>query len=827
MTEASLPQNVLPRPIQFGKYHLLERVAVGGMAEVYKAKSFGIEGFERLIAVKKILPSIAEDAEFIRMFVHEAKLAGQLTHANIAQIFDLGRVEEHYFIAMEYVAGRDLRSVWERARQWQVRVPFELVSFIMSKVCEGLDYAHNKTDGAGVPLEIVHRDVSPHNVLLSYDGEVKIIDFGVAKAATSSGDTRVGILKGKLSYMSPEQVRGQGVDRRSDTFSAGIVLWELLTGERLFLGETDFETLEKIRKVEVAPPTFYNPDVPPELEDIVLRALQKNPARRYQTAHELQIDLQRFLFGRGVHPTGRDLSGLMTQLFEAEMTEERNKLEYFRTLGSEAFGVEAGSADLVWGDDESETQVFGRDENAPKIEVQSGVESHEIPFVPPAADIVYAEERPHRTGSQPSVRDSASRAAAEPPGTARILPVEERIPFVPPAVPASVPAPPPAPPVAAPRGAKSAANTGVMPRSGPTGQMAAAPSQTTGVMPAATPPTRKTPWLAIAATVLLLIAAAVFVVTRSAGAKQASLRLDLVPAGTTVTALVDGQLRHRGTVPHTIDGLEPGTHTLSVIAPGFEPLERSVTLTAGGTLTIDEPLVGGAATLAQISVGSEPAGARVLIDGVDRGTTPTSLEGLRPGQTYELRIEQPGFVPNTRRVTPTAGNNVISAVLAPMPIAEVADAGTDGSGASVADAGASPDTVAVAVVAPTTPPPAVPTTAPEREEEPREVAERDEPREEREPRAEPEEEPEPEVVAEPEQPPVPAGPPGRLSVQSNPAAQVFIDGDDTGRYTPLINFELPPGTYRVELVNEEFGLRRSYRVEIESGRTRTIINRPE
>src|SRR3954470_22047433 len=196
------------------------------MAEVFKAKATGVEGFERMVAVKRILPSIAEDEEFITMFIDEAKIAVQLTHANVAQIFDLGRVDDSYFIALEYVHGKDLRAIFNRARSRGAPVPIELACYAIMKVCEGLDYAHNKRDAAGDFLHLVHRDVSPQNVLVSYEGEVKIIDFGIAKAAGKAGTTQAGILKGKFGYMSPEQAHGLDIDRQSDVFAVGICLYE-------------------------------------------------------------------------------------------------------------------------------------------------------------------------------------------------------------------------------------------------------------------------------------------------------------------------------------------------------------------------------------------------------------------------------------------------------------------------------------------------------------------------------------------------------------------------------------------------------------------------
>src|SRR5574338_164617 len=320
------------KPTPFGKYYLLEKINTGGMAEVFRAKAFGVEGFERLVAVKRILPNSAEDKEFIRMFIDEAKLAVQLNHANIAQIFDLGVVDGSYYIALEHVHGRDLRGMFDRCRQLGDPMPVSQACFVVMKVCEGLDYAHNKRDQAGRELHLVHRDVSPQNVLVSFEGEVKLIDFGIAKAAGKGSKTQAGILKGKFGYMSPEQVRGIPVDRRSDVFSCGIVLYELLTGERLFVGESDFSTLEKVRNVEILPPPTYNRRIPDELERIVLKALSKDPEDRYQNAIDLHDELQAFVYTAGEFYSRKDLAGWMKKTFGKELEEETAKLESYRQL---------------------------------------------------------------------------------------------------------------------------------------------------------------------------------------------------------------------------------------------------------------------------------------------------------------------------------------------------------------------------------------------------------------------------------------------------------------------------------------------------------------
>ncbi|HWE31406.1 MAG TPA: serine/threonine-protein kinase, partial [Polyangia bacterium] len=306
------------------------------MAEVWKAKAFGVEGFERLLAVKRILPNIAEDEEFITMFIDEAKIAVQLNHANIAQIFDLGKVDDSYFIALEFVHGKDVRGIYDRCKQKPVdgmpNMPIAQACFIIMKACEGLDYAHNKRDAQGKELHLVHRDVSPQNVLISYEGEVKIIDFGIAKATGKASKTQQGILKGKFGYMSPEQVRGLPLDRRSDIFSLGICLYELLTGERLFVGESDFSTLEKVRNVEILPPSTYNRRIGDELERIVMKALAKDVDDRYQNAIDLHDDLQAFMYTAGEFYSRKDLAAWMKRIFAAEIEEESVKLEQYRHM---------------------------------------------------------------------------------------------------------------------------------------------------------------------------------------------------------------------------------------------------------------------------------------------------------------------------------------------------------------------------------------------------------------------------------------------------------------------------------------------------------------
>src|SRR5689334_4321770 len=323
---------MMKAPQIFGKYLLLERVSVGGMAEVFIAKAFGVEGFERFLAIKKILPTMAEDQEFITMFIDEARISVQLNHANVVHIHELGKYEDAFYIAMEYVSGRDLRTILERYKKRKEIMPTAQAVFVASKVCEGLDYAHRKKDARGQDLNIIHRDVSPQNILCSYEGEVKIIDFGIAKAANRSQKTQAGILKGKFGYMSPEQVRGLPIDRRSDIFAVGVILYEMLTGEKLFVGESDFSTLEKVRNAKVTPPKRLVPSIPDDLERVVLKALAREAEDRYQWPSDLQEDLMRFLVSADVIYTNRQLSGFMRDAFAEDVLREQEKMERFASV---------------------------------------------------------------------------------------------------------------------------------------------------------------------------------------------------------------------------------------------------------------------------------------------------------------------------------------------------------------------------------------------------------------------------------------------------------------------------------------------------------------
>ena len=323
------------RPIQFGKYLLLDRIAIGGMAEIFRAKTSGAARFEKIIAIKRIHPNMSDDKDFIKMFIDEAKISGQLNHPNIAQIYELGRIEGHHFIAMEFIWGKDLLQILSKFKKQRAYMnPFQ-AAYIISKLCEGLDYAHKKKDAQGESIGIIHRDVSPQNILISYEGDIKIIDFGIAKARDRSSHTAAGVLKGKFGYMSPEQIRGLPIDHRSDIFAIGTLLFEMLTSRPLFTGESDLTVLEKVRNVDIPKPREVNKEIPAEVERIILKALTRQVEDRYQHASEMQEDLERYIYTAQPVYTGKRLGTWMQKVFQMERDREKAILDEMLAVAEE------------------------------------------------------------------------------------------------------------------------------------------------------------------------------------------------------------------------------------------------------------------------------------------------------------------------------------------------------------------------------------------------------------------------------------------------------------------------------------------------------------
>ncbi len=341
-SEADTPSTKLRfEPEPFGKYFLIDRIAVGGMAEVFRARTFGHGGFEKELVIKRILPHLTVNEEFVGMFVDEAKLTVQLQHPNIVQVYDFGKIRDHYFLAMEGVYGKDLKILMRTLEQQQKRLPMQFAAYVAHEMSRGLYYAHTKKDEAGNDLEIVHRDVSPSNILISYDGHIKLADFGIAKASKSQFEnTEEGVLKGKFEYMSPEQAQGKAVDQRSDVFSCGICLWEMIAGARLFKEETPLKTLERIRNGDIPDIKQLNPGVPRPLEHIMQRALNPRPWNRYQDAEEMRHELEEYIKPATVSEMQLEFQDWFSELYAQDREQEGIRLEAARKAASALASME-------------------------------------------------------------------------------------------------------------------------------------------------------------------------------------------------------------------------------------------------------------------------------------------------------------------------------------------------------------------------------------------------------------------------------------------------------------------------------------------------------
>jgi hypothetical protein len=663
-------------PVSIGKFLLLDRINVGGMAEVWRGKMFGAAGFERTVAIKRILPSIAEDEEFIAMFKDEAKITVQLTHANIAQVYEfdevaIGSAAKSYYIAMEYVSGRDLRAIFDRCRKTGESVPVQLACFVVSKLCEGLDYAHRKKDNLGRDMNVVHRDVSPQNVLISFEGEVKIIDFGIAKAVGKATKTQAGIIKGKFAYMSPEQIRGLPLDRRSDVFAIGVCLWELLSGERLFVADSDFAVLEKVRKAEVAPPSTHNRRVPQALDRIVLKALAKDADDRFPYASDLGDELQRFLLTQEAIFSRKDLMQYMRSTFAEDVEREKLRLQEYAQVkrtegmisalerdrsaappvaffqphaagggamaarpaftpgsGPPVLGTVAVSGAALDGADEAvdgETLVFDRNAAARRL--------------PKPASGAEAPAMPEPVGAVPVREVPAIAAAALPPPAVREPPKLAKV-----AVQASEPAAPAPGGVADPLGDAA----------GGSGRAETRRARST-----------RWGWIALALAAMGSAAAGAWVlrgppdgVLRSGGAAEGVLYID-VPEKVRGRARVNLDGRDLGSAESQIwpvaHRTPAGWRTVIVSAPGWKTFTTRVDVKGGGAVTEIRPEMQREVETAQLVLGLDPAEAEVRIDGrvvKQQGDSAAPYLGeVVVGKPSAIEVRMTGYTPFTRAVT--------------------------------------------------------------------------------------------------------------------------------------------------------------------------------
>lgn len=406
-------------PAPFGPYYLLGLIARGGMAEVYRARQRDASGPPELLAIKVMRPELAREARFVDMFHREGQLAILLQNRGIVRTMAVGRIEGRHYIAMEYIGGRDLTQVLRRCQKSNLRIPVPHAVYIAARIAEGLDFAHRLGGPDGRPLSIVNRDVSPSNVRLAYTGDVKLLDFGIAQALMKF-TSEIGVLKGKFSYMSPEQIRGMPVDARTDVFSTGIILHEMLTTEKLFRGDTEFALMEKVRKAEVDPPSRFNRRVTPELDSIVLRALARDVNDRYQSAADLHAHLTQLLDAYRFDP--RELREFMRKEFRLEFLKEEEERQQALT----SMPLSRSPHDS---EEEPTTAVSRRRMPGASSEVPAAVPTtvpHHAPHGPEpialGAPVPAPQPRSQVTGTVPSAAPGATAGSAPHPA---VLPGDE------------------------------------------------------------------------------------------------------------------------------------------------------------------------------------------------------------------------------------------------------------------------------------------------------------------------------------------------------------------------------------------------------------------
>ena len=772
-------------PKQFGKYFLIEKLAVGGMAEIYKAKTFGVDGFEKELAIKRILPHCAADKDFITMLVAEAKLSVMLSHANIVQVYDLGKVGDDYFISMEFIHGVNLRDIMYNAREAKVPIPLDISVYIISEICKGLDYAHRKTDQNNNPLDIVHRDVSPQNVLLSYEGEVKIVDFGIAKAAMNISHTMAGILKGKIAYMSPEQATGQTVDNRTDIFSTGILLYEIVTGTKLFTGESQFEVLKKIRSSNVTAENL--PDsVPAALKPVLARALAHDVDKRYQNAGDFQIDLTKFLYSTYVDFSPRKLAAFIREVFAEAIR------------GDQISGARGAAA-------EQQTSSMDLKEGAKQVEIVHGSEAQAAgeetskSVVPDEAFRDTMVTPASGTGRKPSPPKSPPppRATAKKRGFPRFIAAAIVIAalgflgvrYAPLLMKGSVPPDegaaeqkPAKPPTAAEEAPKEPVSVGVI--SVISEPMGAAILVDGRVKDKPTPASIEE--LPLGKEIRVTVSKPGYqdfervLVLSSAEPQRIVAKLEPVAPALPPPALPPQTGTQEPLQPVGPPALPPTVPAIPQQQPqtGLPPVATLPTETAKPpappttpptTPAVEEPPAEPAAKApdeapkpqvaekGELSVTSDPSGARVTVDGRQAGKTPARIPDLSVGKTYSVRLDLEGYKSVTRKKAIKGGKETLYAALTKEEIAP-------------------PE--------PATPPPSKP-------------------------------------PAEPAQPPAEAvkGGTGSVKVSSNPSgADLFVNGDFKGK-TPM-TVSVPSGSVSV-LVSKD-GMKSSRTVTVKPGQTVSV-----
>ena len=846
--------------IPFGKYLLLDRIASGATAAVYRARIRGEAGFERVVAVKRILPHMAGDPEFVRTFVREAKTAALLTHTNICPIFELGKVGESLYIAMECVAGKDLGRITRRLAKQGETMPAIIAAWIAAKLCDALEHAHNLKDPQGNPAGIVHRDLSPTNIMISYEGQVKLIDFGLAKAVGRAQQTNVDALKAKLGYMSPEMVKGRPLDARSDVFGVGICLYELVTSRRLFAGKNDMDTLKLVALASIPPPSAVAEDPPEQLEAIIMRALRRDPEERFQTAAEMGQALHEFIRSADPLLGPNKLADWMTEHFAEERDEEHERLTMLLKASSDPavivarrrfFASALGAAALG----KAEVQRHLSTEPPPVLTMDAL--AHKV-HVPPAGRVPVVE------GGEPLVGDQESTAFYGKPERALAKAEGGHAPAA---------------------GAKKATLMGFgVPPVQAQGGNGAAPvggeDETTDSFQSDRPGSsgnghggftdESTMHLAPDDIDALALpdedaaggrgfgfeeeATEIFFnneegadaeerfrkVDAGAAAAVAAARAPAAPAAPVVRELP---------APPDAQEIARSRKTITLEAPApFVSSGRSwliaivvAVVAVGGALAAMRSPVGvalgvGKSAASAIEVRTRPdLPASVALDDIFRGRTPLRIDGVRAGK-HRVRVEAKGYEAVTRDVELPRGVTAILdvALVAPVRAPTAAPAVTAGETAAPTPA---PAPAAPEALAPSAEPAGAATPAPEPTPEaaPPAGAEAWPPKATAPVKKRTRTSAAPTTTASPAPPKVrtaSARPPaatgadsmGTLTVNTIPWSHVFIDGQDSGKNTPILNFKIAPGSHTIGLQLPD-GRSFTENIKVKAGESVRIVKR--
>lgn len=632
-------------PTPAGQYYLMEKIAQGGMAEIFKGLSYDVHGIKKTVCIKKILPNIAASQEFIDTLIDEAKIAVTLSHGNIAQVHDLGKVGEDYFMVMEFVEGKTLSKIMKTCRAKKEFVPVPFACYFIAEILNGLSYMHRRTDEHGRALDIVHRDISPQNIMVSYSGTVKIIDFGIAKAKIKVGSTDSGILKGKFAYMSPEQARGDDTDHRSDVFSLGVIFWELLTGQRLFKAEDNKQTLRNVRKAHVKPPSKLRDELPPALDAILMHALAKNRQDRYAFASDMHDELVKFLYTTYPDFQPSDIIAYMNDLFADQLAEEGAQKEsgtpyliidheHSALVGKERYedtGIARAPVDM-------DKYLVTPEEESAEIEI-----SDEVPAEKPVAEPTVAKPKPKRPWGKYIALGSAILIALTVVGlgiwrwTAR-LPAVEEPPYTEPGQLVVTTTPPNA----------KVYLDGEFVGSGSPVTITDVASETKHLLTVEREGfVAQTRRFIIKPNDLKDFA----ITLKPEVIPMSTIAISSTPAVATIF-LNDEETKYR--TPAVIPNIEPGKrHVLGLHLPGYKYWTTSFTTRPNETQNFHVQM---ARNYGALKVTTQPSGALVMIDGSPSGSTPLVREQLEPDATHRVEVWLEGYEPAKQEVYIKAGS---------------------------------------------------------------------------------------------------------------------------------------------------------------------------